>query len=79
MDEAAIENGIEVSSVERPPVEPETHTFRKQVFQMPARRWDLATDCGMHAVIVVKHRWRAEELKSANHGVPENMGYRDGS
>src|SRR5579864_3565389 len=33
----------------------------------------------MHAVIVVKHRWRAEELKSANHGVAENMGYRDRS
>jgi hypothetical protein len=33
----------------------------------------------MHAVIVVQHRWRTEELKSANHRVPENMRYGDRS
>ena len=44
---------------------------------MLAGRRELASDGGVHLVIVVKHGWRAQELQGANRGMSQDVGHRD--
>src|SRR5690242_588483 len=78
MDEAAIENCVEVSTIQRPPVEPNLRGFRYQVFQMPARWSNFPANGGVHTVIVMKHGRRAEELQRPDQGVSQDMRHGHG-
>src|SRR5437870_2343983 len=72
-----VENGIQVPTVERPSIQPHLNWFREKIRKMLSRRRHLSTDGGVHPVIVVKHRWRTQELQRPNECVSQDMGHRD--
>src|SRR5215469_5907772 len=72
----ALDHCIQVATVERPTIKPQLDPLRQHFLDLLASRRELASNRGMHLVIVVKHGWRAQVLHGANRGVPHNVGHR---
>ena len=62
MDEEPIEHGIQMAAIQRKTVKPRPDSRRKKSFVMRSSSGQMATGRRMHPVILMQHRWRAQEL-----------------
>src|SRR5215469_12844612 len=75
----ALDHCIHVATVERPTIKPQLDPLRQHFLDLLASRRELASNGGVHVVIVVKHGWRAQVLHGANRGIPQDVGHREPS
>src|SRR5580765_4569454 len=61
IDQPAVENRIKMAAVERPTIEPQLNGLRENSLELLAG-CDFTSDGGVHLVIIMQHRRRAQKL-----------------